>query len=103
RRAAALAALIGLIVAAPSSGASGTARVPVFFLQGEQLLRVMRPGSSITDAVQQLRAGPTSRESARQIRTYVPHGTSLRSVAVDGKLVTVDVNRRFIAGRGAPS
>jgi hypothetical protein len=103
RRVAICAALVGLIAVAPTSGAPTSSRVPVFFLQGEQLHRVTRPGASIADAVRQLMAGPTSQEAAREIRTYVPHGASLRSVAVHGKVVTVDVDRRFIAGRAAPS
>jgi sporulation and spore germination protein/putative peptidoglycan binding protein len=103
KRAALFVALIGLVAVAASSGAPVQSRVPVFFLQGEQLLRVTRPGSSIADAVRQLMAGPTSREAARQVRTYVPSGTSIRSVALDGKLVTVDVNRRFLTGHNAPS
>jgi peptidoglycan hydrolase-like protein with peptidoglycan-binding domain len=87
-----------LVAVAPTSGAERTARVPVYFLQGEQLVKVTRPGSSVTDAVRQLLAGPTAREAARQIRTYVPTGTSTRRVTVDGNLVTVDVNRRFLGG-----
>ena len=77
--------------------------MPVYFLQGDQLVKVTRPGSSIADGVQQLMSGPTTREAARQIRTYVPNDTSMRSVAVAGKLVTVDVNRRFLAGKNVSS
>jgi hypothetical protein len=102
RRFAIFAALFGL-VAVPTSGAQQSARVPVYFLQGEQLVKVTRPGSSIADAVRQLTAGPTSREAARQIRTYVPNGTSMRSVTVDGKLVTVDVGNGFLGGQDTAS
>ncbi len=101
KRAALVVALIGLVAAAPSSAAPAQGRVAVFFLQGEQLLRVTRPGSSISDAVRQLIAGPTAQEAARQIRTYVPDGTSIGGVSVDGKLVTVDLSRRFIQGSDA--
>jgi hypothetical protein len=103
RRTAIFAALIGLVAVVLASGAQTSARVPVFFLQGEQLKRVMRPGSTPADAARQLIAGPTSREAAHQIRTYVPKGTSLRSVAVDGKLVTVDLSSRFTSGRNTAS
>lgn len=88
---------------APSSGAPASDRVPVYFLQGEQLIRVTRPGASPADAVRQLIAGPSSREAARQIRTYVPSGTSVRRVTVALGLATVDVGGRFTAGRDAPS
>jgi peptidoglycan hydrolase-like protein with peptidoglycan-binding domain len=103
KRVAVFAALISLVAVAPSSGAPAQRGVPVFFLQGEQLMRVTRPGSSIADAVRQLMAGPTSREATRQIRTYVPSGTSVRSVAVDGKIVTVDLDSRFLTGHDTPS
>jgi hypothetical protein len=103
RRAALVAALFGLLAAVPTSDARTEGGVPVFFLQGEQLIRVTRPGASIADSVRQLMAGPTSQEAARQVRTYVPKGTSMRRVTVDGKLVTVDVDGRFLAGRNRSS
>jgi len=103
RRAAVFAALIALIAVAPTSGAPTSARVSVYFLQGEQLVRVTRPGSSPADAVRELIAGPTSQEAARQVRTYVPHGTSIRSVAVVGNIVTLDLSSRFTSGRDPAS
>jgi hypothetical protein len=103
KRVAFFAALISLVAVAPSSGAPAQARVSVFFLQGEQLMRVTRRGSSIAAALRQLMAGPTSPEAMRQIRTYVPKGTSIRSVNVDGKVVTIDLDRRFVTGHDTPS
>jgi len=103
KHAAVLAALICFIVSAPTSAARTSARVPVFFLQGEQLVKVTRPGSSPAAALRQLLAGPTRQEAARQIRTYVPHGTTVRSVAVAAGLVTVDLSSRFVAGSDTSS
>jgi N-acetylmuramoyl-L-alanine amidase len=94
-RVVALVALLGLGGAASTSAAEARAGVPVFFLQGEQLKQVTRTGTSPTDAVRQLVAGPTRAEKARGIRTYVPSGTTVRRVKVAGGLATVDVGGRF--------
>lgn len=65
--AAALAAGIP-VAAAPAQG-----RLQVFFLRGEQLAAVSRPGSTAEDAIRALVAGPTrpsaSRASPRMSRT----------------------------------
>jgi hypothetical protein len=83
-----------------SIGPSGTPaaqvrRVQVFFLQGEQLAAVTRPGTSTASAVRQLFAGPHPSEAARGIRTYVPKGTVMRRVTVAGGLATIDVSSSF--------
>jgi hypothetical protein len=91
-------ALVGLVAVAPSSGAQEKPRVPVYFLQGEQLIRVLRPGVSAADAVRRLIAGPTRGEAARQIRTYIPAATQVRTVTVKQGLATVDVGGRFTGG-----
>src|SRR5262245_49654686 len=75
----------------------------VWFLQGEQMIAVDRPGSTVEDALRQLLAGPTSTEVARGIRTYVPARTALRSVSVGDGLATIDVGARFVQGNDAPS
>src|SRR5262245_3869007 len=75
----------------------------VWFLQGEQMIAVDRPGSTVEDALRHLLAGPTSTEVARGIRTYVPARTALRSVSVGDGLATVDVGARFVQGNDAPS
>jgi L,D-transpeptidase-like protein/putative peptidoglycan binding protein/sporulation and spore germination protein len=89
-----LAALLGLIGAAPTPAAQERG-VQVFFLQGEQLVAVTRPGTSTADAVRQLLAGPRRTDAARGIRTYVPKGTALRRLNVTGGLATIDVSSRF--------
>jgi hypothetical protein len=99
-----LLALAGaLVVAATASSASSRSQVPVYFLQGEQLLRVTRPGATPSDALHQLVAGPTRAEAKRGVRTYVPVGTQVRSVTVAGGVATVDLGRRFATGRDAQS
>lgn len=97
-RALVFAALAGAIAVTPTSGAQTNARVPVYFLKGEQLFRVSRPGASPAAAVRQLVEGPTAREAKGEIRTYVPHGTTVRKVSVGQGLVTVDLGGRFVAG-----
>ena len=97
-------ALAATLVAAASASSSGSrSRVPVYFLQGEQLLRVTRPGATPLDALHQLVAGPTRAEAKRGVRTYIPVGTQVHSVSVAGGVATVDLGRRFASGRDAPS
>jgi len=95
--------VVGVIVVAPTSGAQTTARIPVYFLKGEQLFRVSRSGASPGDAVRQLVKGPTAREARGEIRTYVPRGTTVRKVSVSQGIVTVDLGSRFAAGSDASS
>ena len=78
-------------------------RVPVYFLQGEQLARVDRPGATPLDALRQLVAGPTRAEAGRGFRTYVPAGTQVLSVEVANGTATVDLNERFASGSDAGS
>jgi len=91
-------------VLAPLGPASATARqaqLSVYFLRGEQLAPVTRPGVTPTDAMQQLVAGPTRAEIALGFRTYLPRGTRLRSVKVSHRVATVDLDARFGSVRGA--
>ena len=92
----AIAATLAVVGAVPATPAQP--RVPVYFLQGEQLARVDRPGTTPLDAVRLLIAGPTRAEVARGFRTYVPAGTRVRSVKVANGIATVDLNERFGSG-----
>jgi hypothetical protein len=95
-----LAALLVALVACGSAAAAPKGNsVPVFFLRGEQLARVARPGATPADAVRQLLRGLTPSETTLGYRTYVPAGTRLRSVNVANGLATVDLNSRFISGQ----
>jgi hypothetical protein len=88
-----------LVVVATTSAASMAPRVPVYFVQGEQLVQVMRQGGTPEAAVRQLVAGPTAAEVKRGLRTYVPSGTKVLRVTVAKGLATVDLDARFVAGQ----
>ncbi len=94
-----LVTLVATLVVATTSAASMAPEVPVYFVQGEQLVRVMRQGGTPEAAVRQLVAGPTAREVRRGFRTYVPAGTKVHRVTVANGLATVDLGARFAAGR----
>jgi hypothetical protein len=100
-----LAGAAGAAVAvfAGPAAAQPHARVSVFFVQGEQLARVARPGATPTDVVRQLVAGPTAAEVGRGFRTYVPGGTRVLGVSVANGVATVDLGERFASGRNAGS
>jgi peptidoglycan hydrolase-like protein with peptidoglycan-binding domain len=85
-------------VALRTAAAAAPPRVPVYFVQGEQLVPVTRPGTTALDAVRQLVAGPTRAESGRDFRTYIPAATRVRSVTVANGLATVDLTRPFVTG-----
>lgn len=78
--------------------ALATATVPVWFVQGEQLVKVNRPGATAGDALQGLVAAPSSAESVKGIRTQIPKNTVPRSITVSGDLATVDMPNRFLLG-----
>jgi hypothetical protein len=75
--------------------------VKVWFLQGEQMISVDRPGATVADAVRQLLTGPTAAEAKRGFRSYVPKGTKLRSATVRSGVATVDLSLQFVQGRNA--
>jgi hypothetical protein len=101
------AAFVGLVVAGLLIGATASASsaqtVKVWFLQGEQMVPVQRPGETVEDAVRQLLSGPTAAEQKRGYRTYVPKGTVLRSASVRNGTATIDVGLAFVKGRDASS
>ena len=98
----ALAALVA--VAATAAVASpGAATVKVWFLKGEQMTTVTRPGSTAQEAVAALLAGPTAAEAKAGVETYVPAGTTLRSVTVENGVATVDLSLKFALGRDGSS
>jgi lipoprotein-anchoring transpeptidase ErfK/SrfK len=104
RRLTLLLALAGALVAVAPSGAAPTSPlVSVYFLQGEQLAHVTRPGATAADAVRQLIAGPTRVERRRGFRTYVPAGTPVHGVTVANGLATVDLGNAFVSGGNAES
>jgi hypothetical protein len=93
------AALLAAGTVGRATAATSRTHVQVYFVQGEQLRPVMRPARTARDAVRQLIAGPTHAERRRGFRTYVPAGTRIRRVAVNGGLATVDLTRDFARGQ----
>jgi Sporulation and spore germination len=98
----ALVALAGALALSASASAA-TPTISVFFLRGEQLASVQRHGSSATDAVRALIAGPTRAERKRGFRTYILRGAELHSVNVAGGVATVDLSARFVSGKDSGS
>ena len=84
-------------VSAASNAA--TATVKVWFLQGEQMVGIDRPGSTAREAMDHLLAGPAAAEVKRGVRTYLPKGTTLRSVTVANGIATVDLGITFVQGK----
>jgi peptidoglycan hydrolase-like protein with peptidoglycan-binding domain len=99
------AALVAVLIALATTSAAAArpqAQLDVFFLRGEQLAHVERPGGSAADALRQLLAGPTAAEHRLEFRTYVPAGSKVMHLTVADGLATVDMNRVF-ATSGDPS
>jgi hypothetical protein len=92
-----------LLPAAGPAAENQPAGAKVYFLQGEQLVPVARPGSTLRAALTALLAGPSKAEAAKQFRTLVPSGTRLRSVRVENGVATIDLGEGFAAGRKAES
>jgi hypothetical protein len=87
---------IALSIAVPASTAA--THVHVAFLQGEQVVRVARPGTTASAALRALIAGPTAAERSRGFRTYFDPNTSVNQLTVTGPLATVDLSRAFESG-----
>jgi peptidoglycan hydrolase-like protein with peptidoglycan-binding domain len=97
-----VAVLAAAATAATTAAAAGSA-VSVYFVQGEQLMPVERPGVTALDAVRQLVAGPTRAERGSGFRTYVPAATRVRSVTVADGIATVDLTEPFVTGTNPDS
>ena len=91
------------LVLAPGGAGSQSATVKVAFLQGEQAVAVTRDGADADAAVRALLAGPTPVEKKRGIRTQIPPGVPVRSVAVANGIATVDLGEKFVQGLSADS
>jgi lipoprotein-anchoring transpeptidase ErfK/SrfK len=103
-RAALAVALVVVITAAGSAAAAPRAQtVEVALLQGEQLVYVDRPGSTLTSAISALLAGPTKAEATQEITTQIPKGTTLRGVSVENGVATVDLGDEIAVGTRADS
>lgn len=118
------AALLALVVALAAAGCgSGGASTPtshrtaprtaprtppvdgrtmsVFFLKGESVERVVRPGApSARDALVALLAGPTPEERSMGYSTAIPAGTRLLGYGVAGAEATVDFSGEMLSFGG---
>ena len=97
------AALCAAVVLPPAAAAPRAATVKVAFLQGEQVVYVDRPGSTVAAAVRGLLAGPTGTEKTQGIKSQLPAGTPLRGVSVRRGVATIDVGIKFASGSRAES
>jgi hypothetical protein len=95
----AAAALLAVETMGRAAAATARTHVQVYFVQGEQLRPVTRPGRTAREAVRQLIAGPTRAERRRGFRTYIPAGTRIRRIAVAHGLATVDLTPAFAKGQ----
>ncbi len=89
---------VGVLLLMAGLATPASAAVKVFFPRGEQVVAVPRPGSTAEDAVRALLRGPTPAERKLGFRTYIPKGTSLRSVTVAGGRATVDLGPKIMQG-----
>lgn len=73
----------------------------VFFLEGQSVVRVARPGApSARDALDALLAGPTPEEKALGYTTAVPAGTRLLGYGVAGAEATADFSGEMLSFGG---
>ena len=84
---------------APEALPARTRELEVFFLQDGRLAPVQRRTATIAGAVRALLSGPTASERSRGLSSAVPKETPLRGLAVERRIVTVDLGARFAAGR----
>jgi len=89
-----------LVLAACALLLPGTAGagVRIWFARAGTPVPVVRNGTTIRAAVQQLLAGPTAAERGRGIHSAIPQRTPLLSVTSVRRVVTVDLGARFAAG-----
>ena len=89
---------VAAALSAPGGAPHAAAPVKVAFLQGEQVVYVDRPGSTLQQALTGLLAGPTKNEAAKKIKTQIPGGTPLRTVIVKNRVATIDLGEKFANG-----
>lgn len=89
-------AIAACALALPPAAGAG---VQIWFSAAGNPVPVVRDGTTIRAAVEQLLAGPTPAERGQGIRSAVPLRTPLLSVTVERRIVTVDLGARFAAGR----
>ena len=99
----ATALVVAVITGAGSAAATPRAQtVKVAFLQGEQVVYLDRPGSTLTSAFRALVGGPTTAEKAREVTTQIPSGTTVRSGLHQGSRRDRRLERQDRASAVAP-
>ncbi len=99
----AIVAATAIVLASATPGATAGPSAGVGFLQGEQLVFVSRPASTLEGAIRALLAGPTKVEASRELTTQLPAGTPLRSATLRNGLATIDLGEKFATGARAES
>jgi hypothetical protein len=92
-------AVAALGMVAPAGASTAPLRAEVWFLRSGEPVAVTRSAPALPGLVQKLLRGPTRGERARGVRSAIPSGTTLRDLAISRRVVTVDLDARFAAGR----
>jgi hypothetical protein len=98
-RLAVLLALAALGAAASSAPGAASPRAQIWLLRGGEPVAVARTAPTMPRLVRALLAGPTRAERARGLESAIPKGTTLLDVVIAHRVVTVDLDARFAAGR----
>jgi peptidoglycan hydrolase-like protein with peptidoglycan-binding domain len=102
-RAALAVAVAAIVVTSSAAAAPRAPTVKVALLQGEQVVYLDRPGSTLDGALRALLAGPTPAERKEEVTTQIPAGTILRGVSVKNRVATVDFSDKIAVGTRADS
>jgi hypothetical protein len=92
-----------LALAAPALGASEARRGEVWFLRVGLPAAVTRVAPALPGLVRSLLEGPTRAERAKGLRSAIPAGSAIRELTISRRVVTVDLDARFAAGRDEES
>ena len=92
-----------LAAAAQGLGAKDVHRGQVWFLRDGEPVAVSRVAPAIPGLVRSLLLGPTRTERAKGLRSAIPAGSAIRELTVSRRVVTVDLDARFAAGRDEAS
>jgi hypothetical protein len=89
--------------AAPALGGTEVHRGQVWFRHGGEPVAVSRVAPAMPALVRSLLAGPTRAERAKGLRSAIPAGSAVRELTISRRVVTVDLDTRFAAGRDEAS
>jgi hypothetical protein len=95
--------LAALALAAPAGAATTLRHGQIWLLDGAEPVAVPRVAPGIPGLVRSLLAGPTARERRRGLSSAIPAGTVVNDLRIERRVVTVDLDARFAAGRSEAS